>query len=373
VERARNFPALVARCDESLARLESERQLEVATSPPPAIPIGRDGRFWVGVALGTAALVGGMLASGPMKYVALLDIPAFGLAALVALKRVEDVQWVELAVRKGDRLSERERIVRDQFETDAQPVRNAMKILGVEQPIDVVHALEEHGRRETQVAELERKLATAKEGSDYQAAASQLSELKTEQETLNARLTEKGSYVRDAREVEREMVRVREALARAASPRPSGPTPVVAPQAVEAFDDFGPPLARAAADLLNIDIATATRMRGAGQYVAALTERRIEALELTRDGAAVAKVGGRSVPVGQLSPVDIDWAYMALRLSLLEKLAAAEPLPVLLEDVATGLEEGRLPLLGRMLKHLGTLTQVLHRLTPSSPRCRTAR
>ena len=116
---------------------------------------------------------------------------------------------------------------------------------------------------------------------------------------------------------------------------------------------------------LNIDLATlATRVRErAGQYVAALTERRIEALELTRDGAAVAKVGGRSVPVGQLSPVDIDWAYMALRLSLLEKLVAAEPLPVLLEDVATGLEEGRLPLLGRMLKHLGTLTQVLH-VTP---------
>ena len=165
VERARNFPALVARCDESLARLESERQLEVATSPPPAIPIGRDSRFWVGMALGTAALVGGMLASGPMKYVALLDIPAFGLAALVALKRVEDVQWVELAVRKGDRLAERERIVRDQFETDAQPVRNAMKILGVEQPMDVVTALEEHGRRQTQVAELQRKLDAAREES----------------------------------------------------------------------------------------------------------------------------------------------------------------------------------------------------------------
>ena len=134
---------------------------------------------------------------------------------------------------------------------------------------------------------------------------------------------------------------------------------------MEAFDDFGPPLAHAAADLLTIDIATlATRVRErAGQYVTALTERRIEGLELTREGAAVARVGGRNVPVGQLSAVDIDWAYIALRLTLLEKVVATEPLPVLLEDVATGLEEARLPLLGRMLKHLGTLTQVLH-VTP---------
>jgi uncharacterized protein YhaN len=77
----------------------------------------------------------------------------------------------------------------------------------------------------------------------------------------------------------------------------------------------------------------------------------------------VARVGGKSVPVGQLPAADIDWAYIALRLTLVEKTIGSEPFPLLLEDVATGLEEARLPLLGRMLKHLGTLTQVLH-VTP---------
>ena len=83
------------------------------------------------MALGAAALFTGATLTGPAKFIALLDIPAFGLAALVALKRVEDLQWAELAVRRGDRLGDRERQVREQFETDAQPVRNAMKILGV--------------------------------------------------------------------------------------------------------------------------------------------------------------------------------------------------------------------------------------------------
>ena len=131
--------------DETLARLEAERQVDVVTAPTPN-PLQRDGRFWAGMALGAAALFTGATVTGPLKYLALLDIPAFGLAALVALKRVEDLQWAELAVRRDDRLGDRERLMREQFETDAQPVRNAMKILGVEQPHEIVLALEEHAK-----------------------------------------------------------------------------------------------------------------------------------------------------------------------------------------------------------------------------------
>ncbi|MGZ6070446.1 MAG: chromosome segregation protein SMC, partial [Myxococcaceae bacterium] len=199
VERSRGFPALVAKVDETLAKLEGERQLDVATAPNPN-PLRRDGRFWAGMALGAAALFTGATVTGPLKYIALLDIPAFGLAALVALKRVEDLQWVELAVRKGDRLGDREKQIREQFETDAQPVRNAMKILGVEQPHEIVAALEEHAKWASRVAELERKLQTAKMNPEYVAAATQLAELRAEQESLNAKLAEKGNYVRDARE-----------------------------------------------------------------------------------------------------------------------------------------------------------------------------
>ena len=106
VAQARNHAVLVARCDEALARLETERMMDAATAPPDAVPITRDGRFWTGIGLGTAALLGGLMGSGAWRYVALLASPAFGLAALVALKHVEDVQWSEYAVRKGDRLSD---------------------------------------------------------------------------------------------------------------------------------------------------------------------------------------------------------------------------------------------------------------------------
>jgi len=69
---------------------------------------------------------------------------------------------------------------------------------------------------------------------------------------------------------------------------------------------------------------------------------------------------GKQVPVGQVEARDIDWVWLALRLTLLERLVAADPMPILLEDMATGMDEGRLPMFGRMLKALGGATQVLH-------------
>ncbi|HUM10862.1 MAG TPA: chromosome segregation protein SMC [Myxococcaceae bacterium] len=359
VERAKHFPALVAKVDETLARLEAERQVDVVTAPTPS-PLRRDGRFWAGMALGAAALFTGATVTGPLKYIALLDIPAFGLAALVALKRVEDLQWVELAVRKGDRLGDRERQVREQFETDAQPVRNAMKILGVEQPHEIVAALDEHGRWAARVGEIEKRLQTARLNPEYVAAATQLAELRAELESLNAKLAEKGSYVRDARDVEREMARMREALAPA--PRRVSSPGVPAAQTPEGLDDFTPGLVNAAADLLTLDVPTlAARIADrCAQYTSALTDRRVERLDITHDAQGLARVAGRQVPVGQLDPRDVDWVWLSLRLSLLERLVAQEPMPVLLEDMATGMDEARLPMLGRMLKALGGGTQLLH-------------
>jgi hypothetical protein len=361
VERARGFPALVAKVDETLAKLEAERQVDVVTAPAPT-PLSRDGRFWVGMALGAAALLAGATVTGPLKYIALLDIPAFGLAALVALKRVEDLQWSELAVRKGDRLGDRERQIREQFETDAQPVRNAMKILGVEQPHEIVAALEEHGKWSARVSDVEQRLRAAKLNPEYVAAATQLAELRAEQESLNAKLGEKGSYVRDARDIEREMARLRESLAPGPRRVSSPGVPAVAPPGPEGLDDFTPTLVNAAADLLALDVATlGSRIaERTAQYTSALTERRVECLEISHDGQGMARVGGRLVPVGEIEARDLDWVWLALRLSLLERLVTQEPLPVLLEDMATGMDEARLPMLGRMLKALGGATQLLH-------------
>jgi hypothetical protein len=359
--QARNHAVQVMKCDEALARLETERQLDAATAPPDAIPITRDGRFWTGISLGTAALLGGLLTSGPWNYLALLDIPAFGLAALVALKHVEDVQWSEYAVRKGERLAEREKKIRDQFEFETQPLRSAMKTLGVEKPEDLVAALAQREELWNRVLQLEGELTQAKEAPEHVAASTQLAELRAEQEALNARLLERGSYVRDAGEVERELGHLREAVARSRTPAPSRPASRT-PVPVEPLEDPTPALLGPAADLLALDIPSlaAVVLERWAQYASALTERRVEHFEVDISGHAFVRGGGRRIQIGELSARDLDWVYLALRLTIIEKASGQQPLTVLSEDLSPALDEARLPLFGKMLKHIGTLTQVVH-------------
>jgi hypothetical protein len=352
VIQARNHAVIVAKCDEALARLETERQMDTATAAPDATPITRDGRFWTGTLLGTAALLGGLMASRPWQYLSLLDIPAFGLAALVALKHVEDVQWSEYAGRKSERLADREKKIRDQA-------------VGVEKPEDLVAALAQREELWNRVLQLEGQLTQAKEAPEHVAASTQLAELRAEQEALNARLLERGSYLRDAHDVERELARLREGLARSRVSKPPAPAPVPAsrtPVPVEPLEDPIPAVLNPAADLLALDIPglVALVQERWSQYASALTERRVEHFEVDTSGHAFVRGGKRRVGVGELSARDLDWVYLALRLTIIEKAANQQPLTVLCEDLSPALDEARLPLLGRMLKHLGSLTQVLH-------------
>lgn len=117
-----------------------------------------------------------------------------------------------------------------------------------------------------------------------------------------------------------------------------------------------------AADVFTTDILSVQAMlkERCVQYLTALTDRRYQSIEWDREGKAFALASGRRVPVGELPAKDLDLYYLALRMTVVEKASARVKRPFLLEDVFTGMEEVKLPLIARMLKHLGTLTQVLH-------------
>ena len=104
------------------------------------------------------------------------------------------------------------------------------------------------------VAELEKRLQAARLNPEYVAASTQLAELRAEQESLNAKLAEKGSYVRDAREVEREMARMREALAPA--PRRVSSPGIPAGAGRGRAGRLHPRADDAAADLMAMDVPT---------------------------------------------------------------------------------------------------------------------
>jgi hypothetical protein len=188
-----------------------------------------------------------------------------------------------------------------------------------------------------------------------------LAELRAEHEQLNARLLDmSGGYVREVREVERDIFKVKELLA-----------PVSAPAeefraistSVETFDDPMPSVMLLGCDLFSTDVPTLWNLLKdrSAQYLKALSDQRYHGIELDSDGKAAALAPGRTVPATELAGKDLDLLYLSIRLTLVEKYSANAKLPVIIEDsFGTVIDQTKQGLLGRMLKHLGSLTQVLH-------------
>jgi hypothetical protein len=357
------YPQLVQKRDEALAKLglEGEEPLEEA-APAAVAPLTQDVRFLAGVGAGAAALGVGLMMQGTMRYLALLDIPAFGFAALVALKYIDDLQDTARVTRKGGfREAQRKKVV-DSFEAEAQHVRNAMKSLGVETPTEVIEQLSRKPLLAEKVEDFRRQLETAQRDPAFAQASAKQTFLKKEQEDINQQLLEKGGGVRPTGDVERELNRAKEsiALAKGGAPVSAAPGPSSATSLGRGLEDPVPALLKAAADFLVQDIPSigAALKERSAQYIAALSDRRYQGVETDKDGRASVLSTGRKLPVGELPPKDVDLLYLALRLTLAEKVASHRKVPLLVEDAFGGLDEAKVPLLGRMLKHLGTLTQV---------------
>ncbi|MCI0569685.1 MAG: chromosome segregation protein SMC [Myxococcaceae bacterium] len=361
VARAERFPALLRRRDEQLARLAAERERveEAPDTSADVEPLTRDRAFLASVVGGLLLPVLGAVLDGGLRYLALLGIPVFGVAAIRALRFVEALQQSQQGVRKGGMTAARERKILDEFEAEAAPVVKAMALLRVETPSELVAALSEHPALRAEVQRQREALALAERDPTQQAGKARQDALRAQLARLNAELEQKGSYVRDVREVERDVARVRESIALAQSGAagtgdapgaPSGP-----------LEDPCPGLLGSAAELLQTDLAaTAGLVRDRlQQYFAALTDKRYGPVELAPTGKATVQAGAQRVPATSLPPKDLDLLYLALRLTLVEKLAAKVKLPLVVEDPLGSLDEAKFGLVSRMLKHLGTLTQVV--------------
>jgi hypothetical protein len=370
LSRAERYPTLIQKRDEALERLEAERAAEAEAAAAANIePLYRDPRFVAGVAAGALFLGAGIFLEGSLRYLALLDIPAFGFSALVALKWVDDLQSVQRVGRKEGMLAAREKKLREDFDAEAQHVRQAMTVLGVETPQEIIDVLARRALLHEKVEDYRQQLKAADSTPAFAAAASRHQALKRESEELSAKLQRlSGGYVRDPREVEREIDRVTQAIAAAGAAAQRGPSPAAAPGPGAKLEDPAPALLALAAELAQSDVAAmAAQVKDrCAQYLAAFTDRRWQALELDAHGAVTAVAPDRRVPAAELPPRDADALFVALRLTLVEKLSASSRLPLIIEDGLGFLEAPKQPLLGRMLKHLGTLTQVVH-VAPPAP------
>src|SRR5262249_7034400 len=166
-------------------------------------------RFWSAAGPGVAFFVMGLLLHGPVRYVSLLDIPAFGFAALLAVRYVDDVQRAEARSRKGERRAAREKKISDNFEAEAQWVKKAMAALKVDSANDIAEVLGRKAQLKGQAEELKAQISAVRRAPEYAATLKKRQSLAQERKVLEAKMEEKGGYVRAPAEIQRELNRLK--------------------------------------------------------------------------------------------------------------------------------------------------------------------
>ncbi|MHB1843814.1 MAG: ATP-binding protein [Deltaproteobacteria bacterium] len=363
VEQVKKLPQLIQRRDELVKRIAEEREAlgELGMGGAPLASLASDRGFVGGVLVGAGGIALAIAGSGfspSMRWAALLDVPGFGYAVLLACLRLSAARRSQGAERKLAMLAEREARGQRAFEVEAKGAQALMKSLGA----DGVGELEE--RLAARTALLERRDAvrhrceTLESDPATQTAMASRDSLRAQLAELEAKLAQSG-YRRDGGEIRHELEELRAELGRLGGSMASdlslsidGPPP---PDPVAAlFREAGELFGMTPAMLLQ------TVRDRAGQFVAALTERRWGAPSFAPDGGvSLARSGADPIPFGQLPELDQRLAMWAIRLVLAERLLSNKKLFLIVDEPSSGLDEARLQLVSRMSQALGRHAQVL--------------
>jgi hypothetical protein len=360
------FDKAAARRAEAEARIAAEREaIEAARAQGAPTPVWQSPPFLAGAVGGLVFLVAGLAAGdSDLRYLSLLDIPAFGWSAWLTL------HWVDASEAWG-RVGRRGRVVDDwasrvqaQFARDAGAINDALKSLGLTRTSELKDALERLAMAEQGLAEARQRLAgweTDAQTTDALAARRQVEEELRRVETELSQAA--GGFVRDVQTVQAELARVE---AEAAAP-PQAPAPVVAPTPARpvAAAAGGEPLRglleRAAVELGGSPASVARGLSAkASQAVAGFTLNRLTGVSADDRGNVQVISGGRPVPAMNLPPSERDLVFLALKLALLEQAVAAGKTVAILEDAFAGHSDAVRRTAGRMLKALARPGQVIH-------------
>lgn len=362
VARAKKLPDDQKRHEDQVAKLRDEMQALADAAPQAPEPLQKDPRFLASVGVGLALLIAGAVLDGGARYLALLSLVPFTFGALLALRFIEDLQRMSRGGGKLEVLQSREKKLVDDFQMHTLSVTRAFETVGVSTLDEFLTAMDARAALAGRVAELEQREAAVRGELVRSGVQGRYDTLKAEQEKLNQELLGmSGGYVRDVRDIEREIAKLKEPVA---APKPATPEFSAVPTgAAETWDDPVPPLMMLATDLFSSDVPSLWSVLHdrAVQYLSALTDRRYHEISVDKDGHATVEAPGRSVSVRELPGRDLDLVFLALRLTLIEKASAQHKLPVVIEDTFnTVIDAAKQPLFGRMVKHLGSLTQVIH-------------
>ncbi|HEY6912738.1 MAG TPA: hypothetical protein VI356_25380 [Myxococcales bacterium] len=335
--------------DDALAEIARKRQkLEEAEALPPRPFLGNP--WFYGGVLGGAGLDAlAVLLKRPS--IALFGLLPFLAAAIAVLRWIEGDEAGKEAAAHAQELKEREASLKKSHEAEQAPLKAALKAARVDAPDDLLAVFREHEavlkRREAALA----RLQELKADPALSRAAAEIPLLDAEKAKLEEQVQATG-FSRPVAEIEADLNR-----ALGISPaRSQGEIPEA---------EVPKDLLSRAAGLLDVapgDLLAQLAARF-NAYLSALTDRRVASGKLDEKGVLVLSAAdGRSGSYMTLPPPLRDLVYVALRLSLLERVAAHKRLPVVVDDAFSPLEAPKRALIGKMLKGISTQTQVIHRV-----------
>ena len=348
----------VAKRDEALAKIAAEREdLEAAGTQGPPLPFWKTLRFWMGVGAGSLALIAAIAGSAVvqgLRYLALLDIPAFGWAAWVALGWVTAAEDSGRLERRGKLVEEHERKVLGAFDRETQPLGELAKALGVSGVAGIKEALGKLAAARAAVAEARAGVEAFEATPETRSAQEEKAQVEASLRDVEAELAaQAGGFVRDPRSVEMEMRRLEEEAG-----LEDEASAVVSPPAADTLQEL---LERAAHELGGSSTGVVRSLQArASQLVQAFSGDRLTGLVVDDRGNLAAQAAGRSSPVASLSPADRDLVFLGVKLALVERGLTEWKLVALADDVFAGLPESARRRAGRMLKQVARPGQLVH-------------
>jgi len=335
--------------DDALADIVKKRQKAAQTLPPPPESVWGSGWFYGGLLLGIGVdALAFVLRRPPIAGFALVPF----LAPLVVILRwVEGDEADKQAATYAQELKEREVKLKKDYDVEQAQLKAAMRTAKVDSPVDLLAMFKERElvvkRREVALAKLQ-KLKLEPEVSRLSV---EIPLLESEKDKLEDQVHQMG-FTRAIGEIEGDLKH-----AMGLSTLKSG----------TALPESEVPrhLVSRAAELLNLGVEEVwSQVSGRlTAYLQALTDRRVVAGKPDDKGALLLSASdGRSGSYMTLPPPLRDLVYAALRLALLERVAGYKRLPVVVDDAFGILEAPKRALIGKMLKGIGTQTQVIHRV-----------
>lgn len=396
-KKVREFDKSSQKLQKDLKRLEDdqERWEKRARMSTPE-PLRKNRVFLMSLLAGVLALgagVAGFFVYEPLRYVALLDIVAFGVATFVAIRHIDLLSMLERASRRMGMVDERREKIQRTFELETSMVRRTMMELQVEKPGQIIEQYNKRNKLQAEIEEARKQLEEKQKDSSLGEVESRRKELQEQIDEIEGQLAGAGGMMMHPREMERKIDALSEKLHRIESGEPASDFGqedgyLGAPEGDDAYGlGVGAPPAHGtpsygevdlgsqpAADPCQILVKAAedlfltgrerveqTLQPRASQFIAALTNQANPQLAFGPGGTiqVMDSSSGGVVDFSMLPAATQDLVYLGLKFAIIELYSRQQPVPLLLDDPFKRIPSKKHALLSQMLADLGKLTQVI--------------